>query len=161
MAFAQGTHALARRPSGTSSVTNQLKDSLKPVADVLSRHARGRVTNRIWKLGTRQANWDGHGSLAPNLSSIPRAAVLVEVLIEVLAHQNLEWTDPHVGLDENGDVVLEWWNGDRKLTIYVLPDSNEYIRSWGPNIEDQMEQGPVGEAAFVNLWNWLRRSSAE
>lgn len=158
--LSQGTRSLARRPIGTSAVNEQLDRSLRPAAEVLSRQAKSRVTNRIWKLGTRLANWDGHGSDAPNERSVQRAAALAEELI-TLVGQTQEWVDPHAGLDESGDVVLEWWNADRKLTVYVQSDAVEYVKSWGPDIEDQMEHGPLGATTFVKLWEWLRAPAVE
>ena len=66
-----------------------------------------------------------------------------------------EW--PHVGFDESGAATLEWWNGARKLTLYLCSPAGEaLLKSWGPNIEAEMAYVPVTEADQVReAFAWL------
>ena len=75
---------------------------------------------------------------------------------------------PHVTRSkEEEEVVLEWWGeGERKLTVYVhdnKPDhppeglALEFLRTWGPNIDSEMEHGVIGHGKwdFFTLWKWV------
>src|SRR5262245_60927668 len=33
-----------------------------------------------------------------------------------------EWRNPHISASDDGDIAFEWWQGKRKLTIYIGPD---------------------------------------
>ncbi len=66
------------------------------------------------------------------------------------------WSDPQVSASERGDIVLEWWSGPHKLTLYFGSSSVEYVRVWGPNIESEMDDGPLKTRdEFEALWRWL------
>jgi len=60
---------------------------------------------------------------------------------------------PHISINADDELCLEWWRNEKKLTIY---GSAPYIlKSWGPHIENDMEDvEPIAEdikAAF----DWL------
>jgi len=64
--------------------------------------------------------------------------------------------DPNVTLSLEGEIVLEWWNGEKKLTIYVSRDAADFVKVWGPDIDSQMEDGEIsGPSGWVSLWEWL------
>jgi hypothetical protein len=71
-----------------------------------------------------------------------------------------EWIDPHIGLNETGEVAFEWWNDEKKLTLYIAPDMTRYVSSWGANIETEMNAGSLVANQFANLWRWLRVKAA-
>jgi hypothetical protein len=52
-----------------------------------------------------------------------------------------------------GETVLEWWRGDRKLTVYFDGGTVTYLKSWGPDVEREMEDGPV--RGMDDLMAWL------
>jgi hypothetical protein len=54
----------------------------------------------------------------------------------------------------NGEVVLEWWHGEKKLTVYVTSESVEYLKVWGDDIGSEMEDGDAAPVAPA-LWRWL------
>jgi len=68
----------------------------------------------------------------------------------------LPWNDPHVSASEDGDVSLEWWQGQKKLTVYVSANSTLLLRVWGLSITDHMHEGT---AETINerqsAWSWL------
>ena len=66
---------------------------------------------------------------------------------------------PLANISPQGEVVLEWWQGRRKLTVYVSDTSVEYLRVWGKDIEAEMSEGNADSAeARLMLWKWLTRS---
>lgn len=66
------------------------------------------------------------------------------------------WVEPLVNVSSEGDVVLEWWHEHRKLTVYISPDGAEYVRVWGPDIHEDMDDGDASPATnFPKLWAWL------
>ena len=67
------------------------------------------------------------------------------------------WLPPHVSRSPIGEVVLEWWHGARKLTVYVGEHALEYVRVWGPDIESEMADGPItGGGDLASLLRWLQ-----
>jgi len=64
---------------------------------------------------------------------------------------------PHIGADGNGCATLEWWNGTRKLTLYTVSSPFEaLLKSWGPNINADMEFVPVLDSRAVrHAFEWL------
>lgn len=106
------------------------------------------LKNRGW-------NWDERGSAAGSPLAIDRAVVLLDAhVFQVLGARNLAWNEPHVSLNEDGDVVFEWWNGEKKLTLYVGEKVTEYLSSWGPDIDQQMYAGELN-GNLLQLWQWF------
>lgn len=67
---------------------------------------------------------------------------------------------PHVGEDEAGNATLEWWSMDveRKLTLYTVhPTVDEsLLKSWGTNIETEMEFVPLNDPRAVRAaFDWI------
>lgn len=152
-------HDRATRGAGSGTVVLGLqKDWLKPAADRLGDIAITRAEVAIFRVGNRADGWDGYGGPGANRESVARAATIVESLVRQANQTGCGWTDAHVGLNESGDVSLEWWNGEKKLTLYICPEATEYVCSWGPNIETQMDAGCLdasGSEDFANYWRWL------
>jgi hypothetical protein len=100
--------------------------------------------------------WNGYDVAAPNSGAIKQALSWIEDLYEDILTTDRGWIAPHVVADAHGNVVLEWWEGQKKLTIYVSPESAEYVKVWGPDIFSDMEDGEVeGAEDRRALWRWL------
>jgi len=63
--------------------------------------------------------------------------------------------DPFIAID--GGTLLEWWNGERKLTISPDGPGFHYIKVWGPNIFNDMEDGKLDESNYKDVWAWLMK----
>ncbi len=58
--------------------------------------------------------------------------------------------------ESTGDVVAEFWKGDRKLTLYASTDSLEFVKVSGPDVETDMEDGSVVDIESLGtLVRWL------
>ncbi len=107
-------------------------------------------------LRSRGENWDGYGEAAPNGASIEHAKKWIRQMHQHASGPLLPWAKPLVGADGSGNIVLEWWKDERKLTIFVTPRAVEYLKSWGTRIFSEMEDGDIGSASECRaLWNWL------
>jgi hypothetical protein len=98
--------------------------------------------------------WNGYDAAKPNPASIAHAqAWITQLYRDVRAAL---WIEPHVIADADGDVVFEWWNGQKKLTVYVSPTTAEYVKVEGPDITSDMEDGVIETARDRrDLWQWL------
>lgn len=99
-------------------------------------------------------DWDGHGSVRPDALAIENSRQFLEE-----AYRQSEaaegWQAPHISSSEDGEIVFEWWNGNRKLTVYVGPRERTYIKSWGPHVMNDMDDGALPEDGISSLWTWL------
>lgn len=92
------------------------------------------------------------GDTAPRPPAFGYAKLQVSVFRNAARIEKLPWREPHVSLDGEA-VILEWWCGAKKLTVYVQERSAEYVKVWGANIQDEMEEGELTE--YLSLWTWL------
>lgn len=112
--------------------------------------------NALGALLSWRAGWNGYDAAAPNHQAIGHAFVWIEDLYEDTLTTSKRWMTPSVVADAHGNVVFEWWEGQKKLTIYIHPDTVEYVKVWGPDIFSDMEDGEVkGAEDRRMLWNWL------
>lgn len=120
-----------------------------------------RQLDQVERLGN---NWDDQGSLSPDPIATVNARQFVEDLFrQTVASAEFQtqdqvqtyWQRPHISANEDGEIVFEWWNADRKLTVYIGRDQLHYIKSWGPDVMNEMEDGALPEDKMPLLWEWL------
>jgi len=94
-----------------------------------------------------------HDFLHPRLSL--RLKFWISEVNFLISEVGLPWIEPLINYVDQ-EVTLEWWNANKKLTIYFSDAAIDYIRVWGPNIKNEMEDGEiVNPFSFVALWQWL------
>ena len=141
------------------------KAALKPeiihslIQERLAEPERDGVTlalERLAALRERAAGWNGYDALAPDREAIAFAETwLVGLYQQVTAH-GAPWLAPHVTSSAEGEIVFEWWNDPRKLTVYCTTEDANYVKVWGPDMVTQMEDGDAtSPAARQQLWMWL------
>lgn len=106
------------------------------------------------RIGLLQRNWDGYGSARPDQTAIESTRQLIEGAYRSIAPL-IGWQNPHASASEDGEIVLEWSHGIKRLTIYVGPHQSTYVKSWGPHLVNEMEDGPLPDDWVVSLWAWL------
>lgn len=115
---------------------------------------------RLDEIAKLPENWDGYGSLPPDGSAVANARQFLEDLFqqtvaEIEDRGPAHWQPPHISASEHGEIVFEWWSGDRKLTVYIGREQPTYIKSWGPHVVNDMEDGMIYEGDVYSLWAWL------
>ncbi|MEH2275067.1 MAG: hypothetical protein V7K40_09860 [Nostoc sp.] len=74
----------------------------------------------------------------------------------VVAANQMWWGEPLVNLSFDSEIVFEWWHETKKLTVYILGNTAEYIKVWGTDIDNEMEDGTSSSPAELTaLWKWL------
>lgn len=112
--------------------------------------------SEIFALLSWPEGWNGYDAAAPNSESVGHALVWIKDLYRDTLTTDTGWMAPHVVADAHGYVVLEWWKGRKKLTVYVHPGMVEYVKMRGPDIFSDMEDGEIERAEDRRtLWNWL------
>ncbi len=136
-------------------IVNSTQPAREPLIDALD--------TRLEELSDYPEGWDGGDSAAPSELAIGNARQFLQEAFRSAIRAteqrsaSSEWRRPHISASEDGQIVFEWWNGDRKLTLYFgdEPDSASFIRSWGPHVINEMEDGPFSPEDFGAHWAWL------
>ncbi|MFM7888114.1 MAG: hypothetical protein ACKPCM_15805, partial [Pseudanabaena sp.] len=84
--------------------------------------------------------------------------LLTREIIKESKVNSLWWSTPLVNVSCDSDVVLEWWNKSKKLTFYINQSSLDYIKVWGSDIDDEMEDGSINsmhDYSIGRLWQWI------
>jgi hypothetical protein len=107
-------------------------------------------------LGKRPSAMDGDDAIPPTRETIAAARRWLTNLSQAVSRARLPWLDPHVAATPDGDVLFEWWNGERKLSVYVTSDSAEYIMTWKEAGTIRQDDGDAhGADAQEQIWSWL------
>lgn len=118
--------------------------------------ALGPTNERIGKLYELGENWNGYGVRAPKSQAIEHALSWIREAHATATRNSLDWLSPHVTAGEEGNVVFEWWKGEKKLTIYVSPVDISFVKVWGTNINTEMAEGNITNSKdFHSVWSWI------
>ena len=109
----------------------------------------------IWEDLARLAAGDADGPRVTVPSLFGQCLELVRLLAERAVASGAGWNHPHVGLLTDDEIALEWWRGNRKVTVYLTPTGVDYLRSWGPDMDREMSEAPLREQDIDSMWLWL------
>jgi hypothetical protein len=84
---------------------------------------------QIDQLASLPEDWDGHGSVKPNEHAVEIARRFLEDAFGNTS-ATVVWQSPYISASEDGEIVFEWWNGVRKLTIYVGVEQVTFLKSF-------------------------------
>ncbi len=114
------------------------------------------TVNEIHSLRDLPPGWNGYDVPAPKFNATESAVSWIKGMYWDALETGRGWRKPHVAADENGDVVLEWWNGEQGLTVYISEEEAIYIKDWGLDVVNEMEDGTASTfAKRRELWSWL------
>lgn len=57
-----------------------------------------------------------------------------------------------LNIDSSGALVLEWWRGSRKLTLYAKGSGVHYLKTTD---DGQIQDGDVDESGLLGLIDWV------
>lgn len=107
-------------------------------------------------LGKRPDGWDGDDTVAPARETVAAARRWLTDLSQIVARTHLPWHDPHITATPDGDILFEWWRGERKLSVYAAGDEIAYIMTWKEAGEIRQDDGDArGAEAQAHIWSWL------
>lgn len=145
-------------PSFQSRPTAIVYKFVEKDPQILSRPARDPklffLHDQLDKIAVLPANWDTNQSAKPDSVAIENARQMLE---DAFRHPSTAsiWQNPYLSVSEDGEVVLEWWNGVRKLTIYVGAEGATFLKSWGLHLINDMEDGVLPDNWVPRIWAWL------
>ncbi len=146
------SEALLKYPPAFSRYTLLFMDT-----NLFERFARsylGDTLTEIYELLTWDTDWNGYNSPKPEYNAVVHAGQWITDLFREV--EDLGWIKPNVTAGPEGEVVFEWWFGERKLTIYISEQSVEYLQVWGTDIHAKITDGVIESiSACRPLWMWL------
>ncbi|MBR8828429.1 MAG: hypothetical protein DSM107014_11115 [Gomphosphaeria aponina SAG 52.96 = DSM 107014] len=87
---------------------------------------------------------------------LKKANNLIEKIKSIAKVNCLWWSVPLINVTEAQEIVLEWWNKTKKITIYIDQETIDYIKVWGPDMDNEMEEGSITlDQDLKNFWNWI------
>lgn len=127
-----------------------LLDSLKPFEAIFP------TLNKIHNLLALPDGWNGYNACAPPRHAVKYAQHWISLFYKQVIRSDQNWLSPNVTASSEGEVVFEWWQGSKKLTVYVSNQSAEYLKVWGPDVNTDMEDGEADSPETLRLlWKWL------
>jgi hypothetical protein len=111
---------------------------------------------QLQSLLTWEAGWNGYDALPPGSEVVARAEDWIVKLFLAVADLGRIWIHPNVTASADGEVVFEWWYGQKKLTVYVTDESVDYVQVWGTDMDTEMSDGNAEPLSTCrSLWLWL------
>ena len=164
----KGRITLGSRYAGKSFAVREDQDGSATLIPILIIPERDRplTSDRLAKsfssLKGLQNNWDGHGSPAPTEALMAEARETLALLHAGSMARGLHWDEPHIGVNERGQITMEWWKDERSLTVFVrAKDRADYLKAWGKDIEAEMEDGELNRLSdFTALIRWLHEEGS-
>jgi hypothetical protein len=96
-----------------------------------------------------------HADVPPSQNAINASRYYLRTIFERAVKLG-SWSSPHITLSENGEVVFEWWQHNKKITLYFGESEPEFIKVWGTDIETEMDSGPLTDGwTLTSVWLWL------
>ena len=97
--------------------------------------------------------------LAPQVDTgtLDNTFKLLNKLFEISRTNNLWWDLPLINVGFSSEILLEWWHNSRKLDFEILGSNIEYMKVWGADIDEEMEDGAItiNEHDLISLWKWI------
>ena len=98
----------------------------------------------------------GDSMLIPGYAVVAYAKDWIRGLFLETEKLGLRWIEPHMTANSDGEIVIEWWHGVRKLTVYIGNQSAEYVKVWGKSADSLITDGNAETIRDCRLlWIWL------
>jgi hypothetical protein len=87
--------------------------------------------------------------------AISRSIDAIQSFYQIASNNFLCMRKPNVTSSPFGEVVFEWWNKERKLTVYACNEGLNYLKVWGPDMIEEMEDGAFSLTTPYEVFSWL------
>ncbi len=113
------------------------------------------ISEQFDTLAQREDNWDGHGSPKPTDLTLAHAKVVIGALLDAVISAGHRCDIPSISSDEDGDVTVAWYEGERQLHLQIGEHEVEFFKVWGTNIDTEMDVDFLKPDNYLTLWEWL------
>lgn len=114
------------------------------------------ILTEINNLLTWPDGWNGYNACAPKYDAVQYARRWIVMFYQDVMDLGMDWIKPNVTASGDGEVVFEWRQGTKRLTIYIGNQSAEYVEDWGPDMSTEMEDDYANtSSARQSLWKRL------
>ncbi len=104
----------------------------------------------------RREGWNGYDAAAPDPDAVTQACDWITRLFVMTVVTGLPLIAPNVTAGPDGEVVFDWWRGDKSLTVYVEAQDTQFLRATGSEPGAEMVDGSAESVdTCISLWSWL------
>ena len=115
------------------------------------------ISEQFDTLAQREDDWDGHGSPKPTDLTLAHAKVVMNALLDAVISAGHRCDTPSISSDEDGDVTVAWYEGERQLHLQIGEHAAEFFKVWGTNIDTEMDVDFLKPDNYLTLLEWLNR----
>jgi hypothetical protein len=151
----------ADRSQSTRTATQELRKLLSTLlnfpstAPIVNEIPISSSIQKIRQLQSWGTNWDGAEVIAVSTKAAACTTALIDQIYSIGNELDLDWIAPNVTASPHGEVVLEWWNREKKLTIYVNENRSDYVLAWGLDVDSEMKDGILSATEIAPIFEWL------
>lgn len=93
-----------------------------------------------------------------NHTTLKKANQLINKIYRMAKNIGFWWDEPLVNVTEDQEIVLEWWNNTKKITIYISDETIDYIKVWGSDMDNEMEDDSIDlDDDLTPFWSWINK----
>jgi len=82
-----------------------------------------------YNLQSLEEGWNGYDALPPSATTVARAMSWLLSSYRECKDARVRWYKPNVTASAEGEVVFEWWGGDRSLIVYIEEEAASFHKS--------------------------------
>ena len=129
---------------------------LEHLYHALETPAISELFGKVASLRNWGVDWPEYQGMAPDAAAISFAATWIEDIYRNALKAGQRWITPLITASEEGEVVFEWWHGQKKLTVTILGQTAVAVKRTGvrPHISRE-EVAAVSPQSRTRLWAWL------
>ena len=136
---------------GTRGTSFSVQDTKEIVRKEISS-----TLSEIYNLLTWPEGWNGYDACAPKYEAVQYAVHWIELFYQEVMSSGQIWIEPNVTASAEGEVVFEWRQEIKNLTVYIGSEIVQYVKDWGTDIDTEMEDGTINSDSMRHrFWQWL------
>ena len=107
------------------------------------------------KMSQWKAGWDLHEAKKPQPSSIVKSKEFISELLSFTELNSYSFLKPHITANSEGNIVFEWYKGEKELSVYVSKQEIFYIKAPSPEIDEMEDEIIHSVSDMERVWEWL------
>lgn len=135
---------------------NSMSEFMMQVSIPRQEGAISELLEKVEALRTWGEDWEDEEATPPSDAAIKRARQWLKDMFRDVSSDGRTWLEPMITASEEGEVTVEWWCSDRKLTVFVSGTEVTVTKLTGVRPPFRIEDdSATTRPRRRKLWAWL------